>query len=168
MKPHDEDWELVPENGHKNAQILLTEAYYWDCTDENSPLGNDTGADVFTFYSEAIEEDPSLDPVIFLEALLESWEMLIDDWTLVDASEISQRVADNLYTLRTSDDAVIGLAFGMCIIHGYVDSRIREMALIAVQREKHDELLQDWSSKNERRQRLEEFAQKLSAMQVTK
>ena len=31
MPPHDEDWELAPENGHPSSRALLSEEFYWDC-----------------------------------------------------------------------------------------------------------------------------------------
>lgn len=168
MQPHDEDWDLEPKNGHANARSLLTENYYWDCTDDNSPLGNDTGADIFAFYSEAVTNDPKLDTVLFLESILVSWELLIDDWSLVDEALIKKQLAADPHTIRSSDDAVIALAFGMYVMHEYIDSRIRDMAITAIDRESTDALLSGWSYKIERTERLADFKDKLTRMQMAR
>lgn len=60
--PQDEEWELAPENSHPKAQAILTDDFLWDCADENSPLGNDTGADILAFYREAIQVTPDINP----------------------------------------------------------------------------------------------------------
>lgn len=168
MQPHDENWDLEPANGHANAQSLLAEAYYWDCTDDNSPLGNDTGADILAFYSEALANDPNLNAVTFLESVLESWEMLIGDWSLADEGTIVAQLADDPHTIRTSNDAAIALAFGMYVMHGHVDPRVRDMALTAIERESTDALVSGWSSPDERRQRLADFKEKLKHMKEAK
>ena len=95
MSPHDENWDLEPENGHPNARLLLSEPFYWDSTDDNSPLGNDTGADVLSFYSEAVTDNPNTDPLKFLEELLGSSEMLIDDWEMTDPAKIRSQLKND-------------------------------------------------------------------------
>ncbi|WP_017298416.1 hypothetical protein [Nodosilinea nodulosa] len=168
MLPHEEAWDLKPENGHVNAQSLLIESYYWDCVDENSPLGSDTGADILSFYSKAITSDRELDPVKFIESTLESWEMLIDDWSLSDEASIKQRMVDDPHTIRVSNEAVIALAFAMYVMHGDVDPRIRDMAIIAVDRESTQALLAEWCSARERSERLADFRYKLTQMRETR
>lgn len=168
MQPHDDDWDLEPNHAHPNAQALLTEAFYWDCVDENTPLGNDTGADVLAGYSETLSAAPETDPLEFLTSLLEDWEMLIDDWDTVDPARVARWIEDDLATVATSDDAVIGLAFSMLIIHGFVDARIQAMALTAIGREQLSCVIagRGWKSATQRRARLADFAAKLKAMQT--
>lgn len=168
MQPYDDDWELDPSNAHPNARALLVEDFYWDCVDDNSPVGNDTGADVLAGYRETLGEDPNISPIEFLTTLLEEWEMLIDDWDTVDPAIVAKWIEDDPGAVATSDDAVIGLAFSMYILHGFVDPRIKEMALAAIGREQLSSVIagRGWVSAAERRARLADFAAKLEAMET--
>lgn len=94
--------------------------------------------------------------------------MLIDDWDTVDPARVARWIEDDLATVATSDDAVIGLAFSMLIIHGFVDARIQAMALTAIGREQLSCVIagRGWKSATQRRARLADFAAKLKAMQT--
>src|SRR3954463_6264776 len=94
LLPHEEDWELCPDNAHPDAQALMTDAWYWDCTDEYSPFGNDTGADALAFYSEQVAGNPALTGPEFLAALLAGWEM-DPRWEATSNESVEAVVADD-------------------------------------------------------------------------
>ena len=162
----DDDWELCPENGHPVARTLLVPEFYWNCADDDSPLGNDTGADTFAFFQKELGQDPSLDVAAFLRELLSSWDMDFEDWNELDPKRIASMLTAAPFTVSTADDAVIALAFGMFIVTGRVDIRIRDWAKQATIREELDVMMKDrgWVSPDERLLRLKDMRSKLDLM----
>ena len=52
-------WEITPETAHERARQLVPEdSFVWDFSDEDSPLGNDIGADTFAAYLDFRQEQP--------------------------------------------------------------------------------------------------------------
>src|SRR5687767_9020380 len=43
----DHDPFNEPELAHPNARLLMTEGFFWDCTDEEAPFGSDEGHDAY-------------------------------------------------------------------------------------------------------------------------
>ena len=43
-------WNVTPETAHPKARQLLRDSIVWSYGDDDSPLGNDTGADTFASY----------------------------------------------------------------------------------------------------------------------
>jgi len=157
-----EDWELSPQHAHPNAQALLTEPFFWDCTDDDSPWGNDAGADALEFYSEEHEDDDSAAPdaMGFLGEYLISSDLSLEPWPLPeDSDEI------DIATASAAHDSVIAIAFGMYLIHGNLDPRLRTLALEMVDREMTPICLQRCSTPDQRVERLQLFVVKLNAME---
>ncbi len=67
----EESWELSPENCHPNAVAIVTDEFYWDCVDDNSPFGNDTGNDTLKLFKEWREKHWMETPIAFLDKLLD-------------------------------------------------------------------------------------------------
>jgi|GEM_PF-4367635 len=55
------------------AVQLLTDDYFWDICDENSPFGNDDGADFFASYAKAAKSVNEPDGIVFLANTFEGW-----------------------------------------------------------------------------------------------
>src|SRR5262245_50588582 len=113
-KSQDEEWELAPENCHQRAVSLLTEEFYWDDGDDNSPLGNDSGSDTFAQYREWRVEYPQSTPIEFLDKLLEVWEVSNENWDVIDIGKAEQLLEQDAFSLIARDDAIIGLRVAWC------------------------------------------------------
>lgn len=106
------NWEVF----HPNAKNILNEPFYWDCTDEYSPHGNDEGAEVLEAFQKWRKKNKTGTSSVFFKKLLAGWGL--DD-------------GGNDFGMR--DEATIGLAFAHIKIDGGCPSEIREMALTALE-----------------------------------
>jgi uncharacterized protein YfeS len=142
---NDDAWELSPSNIHPTAARILTDAFYWDCVDDNSPFGNDTGADTLHFFHEWREQHPEANPVIFLDELLEGWEAVNDHWEVIDSEQVQKLLKEDAFSLSTRDDAVIAVAFGQFALEGRIEPEIKRRALLAMERQALPALLETWA-----------------------
>ena len=135
FNPNPDEDELSPENYPKGATILR-EDFYWDCTDDNSPVGNDTGSDTFYAFLNWRSDHPRSSPIKFLKELLADWEVIYSPGEAIDNAELGQILSDDrAYSLLTHDDAVIGLAFSQIILTGKVEAKLNEFAVVAIDRQ---------------------------------
>jgi uncharacterized protein YfeS len=155
----DDDWELSEETAHPNAAKLLTEAFYWDIGDENSPFGNDTGADVLQFYRAALAEDPELDGAQFLADVFEEWDVDRDFAEGIPDEELAHRLEREHSHILTYDDAVVAVAFAEVVFLGNTSTDMAAAATRSLMRQSMPEVLEfrGWSDPQERRERCEEM-----------
>jgi uncharacterized protein YfeS len=85
----EDEPELSPENYPKGARFLKEE-FYWSCFDENSPFGNDGGADAFSFFQDWRKENPTANPVEFLDRFLECFEFTNNYGRASDSAQIKR------------------------------------------------------------------------------
>lgn len=144
MESLDDDWALSPETAHPNARRLLKDDFYWDVTDENSPFGNDTGADTLEFYRAWIEE--SDDDEDFLHPLFDEWDV---DW------EAAQAIPDAAPEFFMYDDVVIAVAFAQLVLEGNTSRDVAALASRALRRQALPEVieLRGWTDAAERKER---------------
>ncbi|HET7731960.1 MAG TPA: hypothetical protein VFK48_18205 [Usitatibacter sp.] len=159
MDIEDDDWELSPDTAHPTAAELMQEAFFWDVTDENSPFGNDSGADALELYREARAEDPDLDSREFLVELLEQWDVDTGFAQEIPEEELAERLEREHFHILTYDDAIVGVAFAELVMTGTVNEDIAEAAIHSLERQALPELLEfrGWSDPAERRERCEQM-----------
>lgn len=151
-------WGITPDNCHPNVAKLLTDNFYWDIGDENSPLGNDTGADTFLDFREWREKYPTVTPIWFLDKLLGEWEVTNDFWDVIDATEVQKLWEQDDFSLTMRDRAIIALAFGQFVIEGKVDAEPKRRALLAIERQSLPMMVKGWEGfTDERIERLEKM-----------
>jgi uncharacterized protein YfeS len=143
---NDETWELSPANIHPNAARILTDEFYWDCVDDNSPFGNDTGADTLHFFHDWREEHPDTNPIVFLDELLAGWEVDNDHWDVVESEQARELLREDAFGLNTRDDAVIAVALGQFALEGRIEPEIKRRALLAMERQALPPLLESRSA----------------------
>lgn len=112
----DIDWD----DYHPCAREILDDPFYWDCTDDFSPNGNDTGADLLEAYRDWLETHKNGQPLRFLEDLAKRW-----GYSGVDGMD------ENLL-----DEASIALAFADIKLRGECDGDARRIAMISVVRQR--------------------------------
>lgn len=163
---NEELWELSPETAHPNAAQILTDEFFWDCMDENSPFGNDTGADALKFFREWRAAHTRANPLEFLGKILrEVFEVPDAHWNVVELDQVRALLNDSEYDLSVRDDTVIAVAFGQIVLEGRVETEIKRRALLALQRQSLPAVIEHrgWVSPAARIERLERMREVLGA-----
>lgn len=153
----DEDkkfWELSPENSHPNAIAILTDEFYWDEIDDNSPFGNDTGNDTLKLFQEWREKHWMETPIAFLDQLFNNWEVTNDFWDVIDAAEVENLLAQDEFSFIERDEAIIPLVFGQLLLAGKVHAEPKRRALLAIERQSLPTIVKFWEDAEERTERL--------------
>jgi uncharacterized protein YfeS len=161
----DDDWELSPETAHPNAAKLLKAPFYWDVADENSPFGNDSGADALEFYRAALDSNAELDTSEFLDELFEEWDLDRDFAEGVPDEELAHRLDREHFHILTYDDTIVAVAFAEVMFLGNASTEIAAAAIKCLKRQCLPEVLQfrGWSDPAERVGRCEEMMDVLLA-----
>lgn len=139
--------DLSPEHSHYKARAALTDAFFWDASDDTSPFGSETGRDVLEALRDFRDEQPRESPIQLLDELLARWEVENDHWNAVEAEEVQAIGEDDEYSLLTRDEAVIALAFAQVIVEGKIDPEVRRRAVFALKRQSLPALLHAWGDR---------------------
>jgi len=133
---------------HPGARTKLDDPFYWSSTDEFSPNGNDTGADVLGLYRDWIKRNPERPATEFLASLFHQW-----GFSLPPDSAAAQQVYD---------EASIGLAFAELKLRATCDKDVAVLATAAASRQRAEaELATDWPPRETRLKALERIESKL-------
>ena len=153
METLDDEWELSPENAHPNAKRLLKADFYWDVVDEDSPFGNDTGADTLEFYRAWIREND--DDEEFLFELFDEWEVDRELAESMPDAELATQLEEDHYDVLTYDDVVIALAFAQLVLEGNASPDMAAAASRSLRRQALPAVIEfrGWSDPDERRRR---------------
>lgn len=165
MNTFDDAWELAPDTAHPNAARLMTDPFYWDVCDENSPFGNDRGAEVLGAYRAAIDADAEPDGAELLAELLEQWDVDRAFAEGIPDEELGYRLEREHFHILAYDDAVVALAFAELVFLGNASTEMAAAAIRSLQRQSTPQLLEfrGWSDPGERRGRCEEMIEVLRA-----
>jgi len=153
-------WDVTPKTAHPKARELLVDSVIWNYGDEDSPLGNDTGADTFASYLAFRAGKPVASVHQFICDELHSSQIADADWDLLDATRLQEALdADDGFRVLWRDDFILGLAFAQLLVEGTVDAEVRRRALLALHRQATDVVLSFRGGDNEegRRCQLMEF-----------
>jgi uncharacterized protein YfeS len=153
----DSQWELAPDHAHPKAQRALTSTFFWSCIDDNTPFGNDNGADTLSFYRDWRPTHASEATIHFVTALLKDWGVASTQWDVTAPEQIARLIVEDEFSFTHRDDVIIALAFGQIVLEGRVDADIKERALVALQRQATQLALDLWRENchSERRRRLQ-------------
>ena len=126
---------------------------FLDICDDCSPIGNDTGADVFAFYEEWRNNGGK--PREFLDSILKDWKVKTRYWEHSD-DELKIELEKDYFSILTKDDAAIGTAFAQYFIDGKIDYVVKRKALISIERQMKDFVIEfrGWVSPQERKDTL--------------
>lgn len=145
----DIDWEEF----HPAARDLLDDPFFWDPTDDFSPNGNDTGADLLESYRDWLKRRKQAQPLRFLERLADEWGY--ESFAAIDDEH--------------RDEAAVGLAFADIKLRGECDPEARALALVAIERQRREtEAAKKWKHRQEQLRALEKIERKLSQGRKTR
>lgn len=136
------DWE----DFHPRAREILDDPFFWECTDDFSPNGNDTGADLLEAYRDWLKRHKDGQPVDFLERLAKQW-----GYSGIDGMDDEVR-----------DESAIALAFADIKLRSICDQQARELALESINRLRvQAQAATEWTHRSERLKTLDKIESKL-------
>lgn len=136
------DWD----DFHPSARDILDDPFFWECADDFSPNGNDTGADLLNNYRDWLKRHKEGQPIIFLERFAKQWGYK-------DIAAMDDDVRD---------EASIGLAFADIKLRATCDQQARQLALEAIGRQRTQaQAAATWSHRDEKLKTLEKIEAKL-------
>jgi uncharacterized protein YfeS len=149
------DWDkLVVDwsDFHPQARETLNTPFFWSNIDDFSPNGNDTGADVLSFYQTWKKRNKNGAGLSFLQKIMRDWGIEIPV-TMDEPSDFE------IY-----EEAVVGLAFAQIKVDGACSSDVKKVALEAIGNiiKRVTEQHQDWDLFEERISTLNEMAECLN------
>ncbi len=122
---------------HPDARKILDEPFYWECSNDFAPNGNDTGADLLADYRKWLRRNPSGDPVAFYHHLIQRW-----GFPPAASSAIDRTVLD---------EAAVALAFAEFKLRADCRPEAAALARAAIQRQRQQAIeAVNWPHKEER------------------
>src|SRR5215813_12766739 len=110
MQKYPSIWNITPETAHPRAKELLGHSIIWNFGDEDSPLGNDTGADTFSAYLDFRARQGAQRIQDFISEQLALRGIPDTDWEQLDSDNLKELLAiDNGFSILRRDDFIIGL-----------------------------------------------------------
>ncbi|WP_018344242.1 hypothetical protein [Cytophaga aurantiaca] len=129
---------LAKETSHPNFVKNMTADFYYDCTYDFSPFGNDDGADLLFNLEEFYQEKKGKGIIKWLfktidefgfKYVSEGCSKNLDEATLKKLQE------EDPHFITCMDNTIIAAAFGQIKISGQVDTELKDLAKIAIQRQ---------------------------------
>ena len=133
----DEYFELEPQNAHPKAQEILIEEFYWDPTEEAAPFGSDDGNDAFYGFLAWRKENREEKPFQYVQELIDEWGFDNAHYQETNSERIEALVKEGEYGFFSRDNVLIAVCFGQLVLEGEIDTELKELALIALERQKH-------------------------------
>ena len=128
--------------------------FFWSCVDDEAPLGNDNGADVFSFYGEALESNSFDNAESFLDRILKSWGFNFSAWS-AGTEEAEELFKKDDYSFEAANDGAIALVFGMIVVNGMATNDAIELTKSAILRELNPIVLKSkWGNPESRKKKL--------------
>jgi uncharacterized protein YfeS len=149
----EEYFELEPENAHPKAQEILTEEFYFDPTEEAAPFGNDDGNDAFYGFLAWRKRNPDGKPFQFVQELVDRWGYTNDYYQETDPERIEALIDEEGYGFFPRDNALVAVCFGQLVLEGQIDPEMKELTLIALERQKQPAFMEEFRQEyHQRRQ----------------
>ncbi|MCB2376908.1 hypothetical protein LGH70_04905 [Hymenobacter sp. BT635] len=133
----DEDIGLAPETSHPFFVEYAKAEFYYDCTDDFSPFGNDSGADtLFNLENWYREREAGEKCTTFLRQLIEEWGFSVEYLKLSDLGQLDAINSEEQNFNNEVDKAVIATIFGQYKIAGKADKAMLALAIHAFRRQR--------------------------------
>jgi uncharacterized protein YfeS len=133
---------------HSDARKILDDPFFWDCSNDFAPHGNDTGADLLADYRKWLRRNPSSDPITFYRELIRRWGFPPEP-----SSDLERTVMD---------EAAVALAFAEFKLRADCRPSVAELARVAIRRQRQQAIeAVNWPHKEERLKSLDMLEAKL-------
>jgi len=125
---------------HPVFNQLAKEDFFLDCTDEFSPFGNDQGAESHYELEDWYREyDPTANLVSFMLDYIDGLGFTYQCKEFVkelDLARINWLLQKDRFFIDCMDQTIIAFAFGQLKIEGKIDAELKEIGLVALERQK--------------------------------
>ena len=141
MKHHfdTEDDGLARETSHSNFVKSMTSDFYYDCTDEYSPFGNDDGADLLYNLEDWYREKKLTRNIVkwmFNKIDEMGFEFQSKGCSeILDLKMINEIQEKDEYLILSMDNSIIATGFGQIKITGKIDNKLKALTLKAFERQ---------------------------------
>lgn len=149
----DPDYELSKKRIHPAAKELMKADFLWDILDDDSPFGNDDGADTLGAWRKWRRINAHRNPQDFVGEIFQSYGISFQDWSGKDGESLPLDTTGRLVTAM-GDNTIIAIAFGQLMDEGYIEPTLTRLARKAISNEKKPGMYQRWRSPKERQERL--------------
>jgi uncharacterized protein YfeS len=103
------DWDEF----HPKAREVLDDPFYWDCLDDISPHGNDTGADLLEDFQQWNKRNSKKSPLTFLEKQSKKTGIEPFEWLVTKKSEVLKIDKERSIEMGIGNESAIALAFAV-------------------------------------------------------
>jgi uncharacterized protein YfeS len=136
----DEEEGLARETSHPLFVAHASAEFYYDCTDDFSPFGNDSGHDTLASLEEWYQERTAgTKAATFLRNLIgNEWGFDVAYLAVTEPVQLDAMSRDELSLNGEIDKAVIATAFGQFKIAGQADRAMLQMAADAFRRQRYE------------------------------
>ncbi len=119
---------------HPKAKKLLDDKFFW--TDEYSPIaGSDTTSDAVDDFWEWLNSTKSPNVSAYINDTLQDWVVDIDRMHANQGSDPEKCIGDFASDANMYDEFVVAIAYAQFIKLGFVDPKVRALALTAITRQ---------------------------------
>jgi uncharacterized protein YfeS len=150
MSDNDTDHDPFnePETAHPRARELMTEDFFWDCTDEDAPFGSDEGNDAYYEFRSWRERNKKKKLTACLAWIMHgekleqyNTSLCTDDAIERDLKNPNGVFLADAYDTFTLDTTVIATALGQLLDEGRIDTDAKPYVRVAVMRQLHPKIL---------------------------
>jgi len=135
----EDDAALAPL--HPRAEELVPDSALWDLTEDYSPIGNDTGADVFQLYRRWRREHGELNRALFFRELMARWQVRFGGPEATSGPAVQKVLEKDYYPLLTWDDAIIAWVMSPLLVDGNASLGDMNFARVAIDRQSTPEVM---------------------------
>ena len=133
---------------HPDARKVLDDPFFWECSNDFAPNGNDTGADLLADYRKWLRRNPSDDPITFYRELIRKWGFPPEPSGDLDGTVM--------------DEAAVALAFAEFKLRANCRPSVAALARAAIQRQRKQAIeAANWPHQEERLKCLDVLEAKL-------
>ncbi len=134
----DEETGLSRETSHPNFTEHFSEEFYYDCVDDESPFGNDNGADTLYELEDLFKSGEYEGKILGLPKKIVSvvWDFHYLEPVNFSKKKIEELIEEDEFSLIATDQVIIAVALGEIKITGKIEPKLKELALKAMKRQK--------------------------------
>ena len=126
---------------HPKAKKLLVDKFFW--TDEYSPVaGSDTASDAVDDFWEWLDITKSPNVSAYINETLEEWVVDIDRMRAAQGSDPDKCTGEFSSDANMYDEFVVAIAYGQFMKLGFVDAKVRALALTAITRQLNPKVIE--------------------------
>ncbi|MBO6104429.1 MAG: hypothetical protein J6O99_00855 [Methanobrevibacter sp.] len=138
---------------YKRAVKVADYKFFWDATDELSPVGCDAAYIAFCEIANWLVENPKTSIIECFIWILESWDLELEDFNddIIDSENILKIIQDmDFYEeLMSLDYTIIATGFGQLILQGKIDDDVKNIIQLSILRQMNSHVLDTFLGSNE-------------------